>query len=873
VSPTRAEPDVIGRTVSHYRVLERLGGGGMGVVFKAEDTRLNRQVALKFLPIELTRDPEAKARFLNEARAASALDHPHICTVHEIDETPDGHSFICMSFYEGESLKRRLERGPLEVADAVRVAAQVADGLAKAHAQGILHRDIKPANVMVTTDGVAKIIDFGLAKLAGEAHLTRAGVAMGTASYMSPEQAQGRPVDGRTDVWSLGVLLFQSITGELPFRGDNEQAIMYAIVHEPHVSLRALAPDLPEALVAIVERCLDKNPDRRFATAGELRIALRQVLHALPSGELTTITTATPISAHGLSARRRRGLWRAAAVAGALVVVVAAGLLLRGWLATPPLPADKHIVVLDVRASGGDVEGQAFADGLLELIASKLARLEAKPGESRWVVPPAETWQRKITTADQARREVGATIALTARVNRQGETARVELALLDAASGRELRAVTVEDRLANLPVFQDEATVRLGELLGARPSSAARQALQAGDTPVPAAFEACLRGRGALQRAADLPQLDRAIEVLTEATIADPVYALAFAGLADAYRRKAELGGERQWAERSLAAARRAVAADPGFAAAQVALGSACEALGEYREAIGAYAEAVRLDGQAVENYWRLAHAWEQLGEPEKAADEFQKAIYLRPDYWACYNALGFFYHRQGRYEAAVTQFRRVVEVTPENPRGYNNLGGLYMYLGRWPEAREVFERTLSIGAWPASYSNLGTLYFLDSRFSDAAKMYEKALESDKNDYVLWGNLGNAYRHGGQTAKAASADRRAIELAEAKRSQSPDDRYVVIDLAGYHAVLGDRDKGLALLNQVLAAPIEEPDLMAEVGMRFEDLGDRERAIEWIARALEHGYSRSLLEVSPAFRELRADPRVAKLLEDSSTQSR
>jgi tetratricopeptide (TPR) repeat protein len=203
--------------------------------------------------------------------------------------------------------------------------------------------------------------------------------------------------------------------------------------------------------------------------------------------------------------------------------------------------------------------------------------------------------------------------------------------------------------------------------------------------------------------------------------------------------------------------------------------------------------------------------------------------------------------------------------VTPENPRGYNNLGGLYMYLGRWSEAREVFERTLSIGAWPASYSNLGTLYFLDSRFSDAAKMYEKALESDKNNYVLWGNLGNAYQHGGQADKAAAARRRAIELAEAERGRNPEDRYIVIDLAGYYGMLGEREKGLALLGQVLAAPIDDPDLMAEVGARFDDLGDRERALEWIARALQHGYSRSLLEVSPAFRELRADPRYAQVI--------
>jgi serine/threonine protein kinase len=373
VSPTRSEPDVIGRTVSHYRVLERLGGGGMGVVFKAEDTRLNRPVALKFLPIELTSDPEAKARFLNEARAASALDHPNICTVHEIDETADGHSFICMSFYEGETLKKRIERDPLPVSEAVRLAAQVADGLAKAHAQGILHRDIKPANVIVTADGTANIIDFGLAKLAGEAHLTRIGMAMGTASYMSPEQAQGRTVDSRTDIWSLGVLLYQMIAGELPFRGENEQAIMFGIVHEPHLPLRLIRPDLPEALMAIVERCLEKHPERRFGSAAELRVALRQVLHALPSGELTTITTATPVPAHRMPAPSRRLLLVAGALA-AVVALIAAGVLLRRFSAAPPLPDARHLAFMpfEARPPGRRL---TFADGLVS------DRREGRPAE------------------------------------------------------------------------------------------------------------------------------------------------------------------------------------------------------------------------------------------------------------------------------------------------------------------------------------------------------------------------------------------------------------------------------------------------------------------------------------------------------------
>jgi serine/threonine-protein kinase len=696
---------------------------------------------------------------------------------------------------------------------------------------------------------------------------------MGTASYMSPEQASGRTVDGRSDLWSLGVLLFQAITGELPFRGENEQAIMYAIVHETPASLRELAPDLPEALIAIVERCLDKNPERRFATAGELRVALRQVLHALPSGELTTITTATPVSVRRLTARNRRRLLLAATVVAALVVAVAGGLLLRRWLATSPLPADKHIVFLAAEAADSGTDSQDLGAGLTELIAAKAAGLRAGPLGSLWVVPPAELRQRNVTSADQARRELGATLAVTSRVERTGEIVRIELALLDPGSGRVLRNQWLQDRIANLPALQDEPALRLADMLGAALDDQARHRLAVGDTAVPVSFELFLRGLGQLQRAADPATVDGAIVLLSRATTEDALHARAWIALSEAYRRKAELAKETRFAEQAREAAAKAVEAAADLPAAHVALGDALEALDRHRDAVQAFAQGVRLAPQEVETYWKLARAHEALGELNEAVKAYETTIYVRPDYWAGYNALGMFYHRQGRYEAAVTQFRRVVEVTPENPRGYNNLGGLYMYLGRWPEARDVFERALAIGPWRSAYSNLGTLYFLDSRFGDAAKMYEQALRLDETDYVVWGNLGAAYIHADQSDRAAWAYRRAIELAQAERAMNAEDLGLVVDIAGYYGMLGEREKGLALLGQALAAPVDDPDLMARVGLSYEDLDDRESAVDWITKALEGGYSRSLLELSPGMRELRADPRITKLLTESNSDLR
>ncbi|MFL6200563.1 MAG: serine/threonine-protein kinase, partial [Thermoanaerobaculia bacterium] len=279
-----------GRTLNHYRILELAGGGGMGVVYKAEDLRLARRVALKFLPPELTRDPDAKARFLQEARAASSLDHPNICTIHEVGETEDGQIYLAMPLYDGETLRKRIERGPLTIEDAIDLAEQIARGLSKAHRGGIVHRDVKPANLMVTGDGVVKILDFGLAKLAGAAAITRTGSSVGTPAYMSPEQSRGEEVDHRTDLWSLGVVLYEMVAGRRPFRGDHEQAILYSLLHEDPVPLTQARPGTPTELEQIVEGLLAKDPAQRYPSADGAMGDLR----ALRTETLTTTVRTVP---------------------------------------------------------------------------------------------------------------------------------------------------------------------------------------------------------------------------------------------------------------------------------------------------------------------------------------------------------------------------------------------------------------------------------------------------------------------------------------------------------------------------------------------------------------------------------------------------
>ena len=306
----------IGDSVSHYRIVELLGAGGMGVVYKAEDTRLKRAVALKFLPFSLLQDAEAKERLIHEAQAASALDHPNICTTYEIDETSDGQLFIAMAYYPGETLKKKIERGPLKLDEALDYAMQIAQGLVKAHAAGIVHRDIKPANVMVTSDGLVKIVDFGLAKLLGQTGVTRTGTTLGTVAYMSPEQTKGLEVDARSDLWSLGVVLYEMIAGRLPFAGTDTFAIANAIVHDTPPPLTSLRTGVPMDVERVVTRALAKRTEDRYQTAADFLSEVRRLKResdGQPSLAAATVASVPP----------RQAKWKAAAWEVGIFAVIA----------------------------------------------------------------------------------------------------------------------------------------------------------------------------------------------------------------------------------------------------------------------------------------------------------------------------------------------------------------------------------------------------------------------------------------------------------------------------------------------------------------------------------------------------------------------
>ncbi len=853
---------MIGTTVSHYTIVERLGGGGMGVVFKAEDTRLKRFVALKFLPPELTRDETAKERFLLEAQAASALDHPHVCAIHEIDETPDGQVFICMAYVDGESLRSRLVRGPLAVEETVVIAMQIAEGLAQAHQHGIVHRDIKPANVMLTSDGTVKIVDFGLATLAGQARLTRTGQAVGTAAYMSPEQARGAAADQRSDLWSLGVVIYEMLAGRLPFSGGSEQAVLYAVLNGKMAALESVRPGLPRTLTAVVTRCLRKDPSERYQSAADLRADLECVRRTLSLASAPTSPGLTP-------ARPPRRRLAIGVAGGALVVALGAAVALRPELRALVRPAaasaHKVLAVLPFTNVGGDPSEQRFCDGLPESLTSRLTQLERY---QLWVVPFSDVRDKGIASPMKARDALGVNLAVTGFVQRDAGHVRVTLNLnrVDGPTARQIRSKTIDLSDEELYLLEDKAVWTLAEMLDLELPREARRTPLPGGTSVAAAQDCYLRAFGALHPSKGTPDTGEAVALFERAAALDPRFALAYAGLGEAFLAQYQTAKDPDLVAKAVAAGSKAADLDPTLPQVHATLGIIRLTKGDAEDAVREFELALVPNPADASALRGLARAYETLGRFGEAEAAYKRAIAAQPGLWPSYKSLAQFYWHRSRYPEAEAMYRQAMALDPNNEWIANNLGALYFSVGRYADARAMFERSLAIRPTYAAYSNFGTLAFVQRDWNEAIRQYEQACALDDRDYVVWGNTGIAYHWlGGHEPQAREALLTAVKLAERQLDVNPHDPVVLADLASYCATLGEKDRSRAYLAQVEAAGRGQADLAVAIADVWADLGDTDRAIAWIGTGLELGFPAADIEQRPAFQGLLHDPRIARLL--------
>jgi len=752
---------MIGTTISHYKIVDKLGEGGMGVVYKADDLRLKRQVALKFLSSSVLADEDHKARFQREAQAAAGLDHPNVCTVYESGEV-GGETFIAMAYLQGPSLKERLASGPVPLDEALEIAQQIGRGLQAAHRQGVVHRDIKPANVIVTPEG-AQIVDFGLAQLTGDGGLTGRRTALGTTAYMSPEQTMAEPLDARTDIWSLGVLIFEMVAGSTPFRGHYDDAIVYAIVNEEPAKLKQLRDDVPFSLERIVSKALAKNPDERYSEVEELLAdvkALQQEASSparLRRGENRPVETTGNkrlASPGGLDNRKRRLVLGAAAAVAALL----SGIVF--FFPTGEARAFDSIAILPLDNFSNNSADDYFVDGMHEALISELAQIKALAVISRTSVNRYRSTDKSLP---EIASELDVDVVLEGSVLRAGDSVRITVQLIGTSPERHLWAQSYDGDLKDVLSLHSQVAQAVAKEIRVAVTPDEKARLASTRQVDPAVYQHHLRGRRLCTSHLE-SEIYRGVDEFRQAIEIDPGYAPPYVGLARCYGSLAFYFLPPEDVTTPMEAAVR---------------------------------KALELDEELGEAHAMLAYSKLVFHRDFSGEAEFRRALELDPNDVAVLKQYGWYLTASARFDEAIATYKRAVELDPLSAVTVQALGWASFVARRNDEAVAHLQRALELSPdFSYPYAFLAACYVqkgMEEEAAAAAKWAE-ALAPASEDQNLLSVLGWVYASVGRADAAARMLDRLHRLAPRRRVDP-------VLRAAIYGALGELDRAIELLQQ------------------------------------------------------------------------
>lgn len=876
--------------LAHYELREKVGRGGMGIVFRAWDTRLERSVAVKILPAHLARDPERRARFFREARAAARLNHPNIATLHDVGEAEvdqpelldegvsDGSGpvpvvYLVMEFVEGEDLEARLAAGDLEPAEALELACQVARGLEAAHAGGVVHRDLKPHNLRITPGGTVKILDFGLAKLLApreasglgeESVATSAGMILGTAPYMAPEQVHGEAVDARTDLFALGVILYRMLAGRLPFASGNLVQYVKALAGDEPQPLSDRVPGISPELEGIVARLLAKRPAERYETAGAVAEDLGRILEGPP----TPSAPAMSRSLFGDAFRGPRAPRLAVAFGAILLILVALALL--PWAAVldrgdPEDPGEvRTVLVLPFENHTGEEGLTGVCRGLAFSLRDRLA-------EAPDLVARRPLDEELAAATGRDGRDTDAPVLVEGRCRELGaDRVEVDLQLVEVATGNVLASPSFTGR--DLRQLEGELAYRAVRALGTALSGKRMERLRRHPSRSSKALNAYYEGLDRLESATGVEAFEAARESLGRALELDRRFARAEAALAEVHLQLWDLTRQETHVAAIERAARNAVFLDPDLPAARIALAQALRLRGHLEEAVAQLEAVLAADPRSVEALWVLARLHGQAGRLREAERTLRRAVALRPDYWRYHNQLAVILVGLGEAGVAVEAFEEADRLSPPDvQRPRRNLGHLQLHLGRAAEALDAYEGLEGPVDHPLLAENMARAYLWSGDVERADALSRRAVELQPDVPSVWDIRGDVLAVRGQETAARGAWSRALMLLEAQLEHSPRDIEKLMRRPLYRAKL-DRCEDLP-------GPEEEAfgDLTADMALNLAEAhalcGNRGPALTLLERSLAGGTAAGYVEILPAFERYRDDPAFRRLVSGAGGAAR